>query len=1240
MVAALVVSGLVGRRAGAEDVSAPVILQDFEQTYKTIESRLPDIFAAGYGTIYTPPPGRSDQGNFSVGYDQYDRFDLGAPGKPTIYGTETGLKKLVTETHKMGGTYAIDFVMNHNGYSDYGTVDGNGVRFAPDYNNPAALHGGGYPGFALPLLRSTGQGPDNGGNIDGDFNSPYDYGVQQLRLAGLIDIAQEHNYRFIRTPVVAGDPRNLPAGTATVFGRRANVPDPNNARFYPDKSLNPILVYDPATNVSNIAIYPFNNANPLQGTPVEENAMGLIMRNAQWLVQTVGVDMFRLDAAKHVTPFTLDYFDRAVYRSSFRTLLNGAQEQVFSFSEAYDGSAAYLQGHVKKTPFVYGGPNNNQLQNEGTVHANRDALDFKLFFAMQANLSSNGFANNWDNIRSAALDVNDDGYHNGSQGVTFVSSADNGPPALGNVAYAYTLMMPGNTIVYYNGKEFGNDRSFPQDGRGDALGGTYGDAIPELVNLRNRYGRGNYIERLTESKNFAFERESSALVLLNSEPYSGGYDSRTIPTSFAPGTRLLEQTGNAADSNSDPFNDIPEVLTVNGDGSVNVRFLHNVKPGYSSPDNGGFTGNGYLIYGLPTPQGSLSLTNVAQVLPGHTPDSATSTNLPYDNGVSRLHDISVVTGNSFQVKLDTLKVNLLGLAEFRDRDADGDNAMLKIDGGLDVNGSGAVDITQPGSVAYGFEQFVTVRSPGYFNANGNGQYAQTIDATQLSEGMHYITAIAFRRRDSGPAVYTDWKQSIYVDRLPPNSAAISFAADQTGVNENRQLRVKSLDLTADNVHVLLDLPAGLTSAQVLGLVNGGTQGERLDRDIWQKYLTGVSSGNHVATVVTYEITGNYNIQRFSAGQLPGLTVSSSIGRGIGDLNVDGFINATDVNQLSTVVISNNQQFNPAGDVNADGQIDLADTFLMGPVLNAAAVDNNTWNAFNGFINSGFVTSGTYTVNGAHNVYEVTAGTTNLTAGSSLIATYLRGSALSVGAGGIAALRANSTAGAGASKLSSVNLAGATDAWTAKLDLNNNSLILQSTAANRAADLARTVNQLKNGAIITSFAATDASGGAHALGVILNDNGSGGAIYPNFDGLSANANAVLIKYTLLGDTNLDGKVDVTDLGNVSSAYGAGGAPDWRRGDFNYDGAVSVSDLGDLASNYGLALGGGTIDPGSPPTMLSVDTAELAVALAPNASPASAVAVPEPASAALLTVAVVGLLARSGRRRNPQACSLLT
>jgi len=50
----------------------------------------------------------------------------------------------------------------------------------------------------------------------------------------------------------------------------------------------------------------------------------------------------------------------------------------------------------------------------------------------------------------------------------------------------------------------------------------------------------------------------------------------------------------------------------------------------------------------------------------------------------------------------------------------------------------------------------------------------------------------------------------------------------------------------------------------------------------------------------------------------------------------------------------------------------------------------------------------------------------------------------------------------------------------------------------------------------------------------------------------------------GDVNLDGAVNVADLGILASNWqGSGG---WSRGDFNYDGTINVADLGMLSTNW--------------------------------------------------------------------------
>jgi hypothetical protein len=73
----------------------------------------------------------------------------------------------------------------------------------------------------------------------------------------------------------------------------------------------------------------------------------------------------------------------------------------------------------------------------------------------------------------------------------------------------------------------------------------------------------------------------------------------------------------------------------------------------------------------------------------------------------------------------------------------------------------------------------------------------------------------------------------------------------------------------------------------------------------------------------------------------------------------------------------------------------------------------------------------------------------------------------------------------------------------------------------------------------------------------------------FDGVTLGGNAVLVKYTLLGDTQLRGSVGIGDYNTVTNNFGS--AEDWTRGDFHYGGVVSVGDYDDVLSNYGGAIG---------------------------------------------------------------------
>ena len=111
--------------------------------------------------------------------------------------------------------------------------------------------------------------------------------------------------------------------------------------------------------------------------------------------------------------------------------------------------------------------------------------------------------------------------------------------------------------------------------------------------------------------------------------------------------------------------------------------------------------------------------------------------------------------------------------------------------------------------------------------------------------------------------------------------------------------------------------------------------------------------------------------------------------------------------------------------------------------------------------------------------------------------------------------------------------------------------------------------------------------------------------------------------MLGDSDLDGQVNVADLANLAGNFGVTSGKVWLNGDFEYNGNVNVADLADLAGNFGKSL-----------TSAGFGSSTAASAAAsPAAVVASdAAAVPEPASIGLLGIGALALLPR--RRRRPQ------
>jgi hypothetical protein len=166
--------------------------------------------------------------------------------------------------------------------------------------------------------------------------------------------------------------------------------------------------------------------------------------------------------------------------------------------------------------------------------------------------------------------------------------------------------------------------------------------------------------------------------------------------------------------------------------------------------------------------------------------------------------------------------------------------------------------------------------------------------------------------------------------------------------------------------------------------------------------------------------------------------------------------------------------------------------------------------------------------------------------------------VTVGAGGNRVLRVGS--------LSFLN--------TARLDLNDNALIVD-----HAAGSASPINAIRS-SVVSGYAA----GAWNGTGIMSTTAGATpgtaigfaessailGAAGGTFAGQEVDGSAVLLRYTRLGDTDLDRDVDLSDLGNMASNFGATSSKFWNDGDLDFDGDVDLNDLGSLATNFGTTL----------------------------------------------------------------------
>lgn len=127
-----------------------------------------------------------------------------------------------------------------------------------------------------------------------------------------------------------------------------------------------------------------------------------------------------------------------------------------------------------------------------------------------------------------------------------------------------------------------------------------------------------------------------------------------------------------------------------------------------------------------------------------------------------------------------------------------------------------------------------------------------------------------------------------------------------------------------------------------------------------------------------------------------------------------------------------------------------------------------------------------------------------------------------------------------------------------LDLTDNKLVVDYSAFSPTTTLQSVRASLKAAALFSSVANSSQRIG-YGDNAILQKSSWGDQTFT-----VGNRSQVLAGLTYNGDVNLDGKVDIADLGLLATHWQQSGY--WTDGDLNYDGTVDITDLGLLATTW--------------------------------------------------------------------------
>ena len=477
---------------------AEAMLELFQLTWNQITARMPEIAEAGYDSLWVPNPAKGNSGGYSVGYDQFDPFDLGSTNQqgtiPTFYGTQADLIRMVQTAHRFGLRVYFDNVMNHRSAV---------VPAYPGYGTPTNYYPGLSPAdFHLQTV--------SGGYVNWPQVSQWCdvQNVENQPLEGLIDLANEPGATNWNFGPQLGDVTNKP-----VFIRF-----PGRTDLYMDTN-GPFL----GAGFGGAGWRPFDG----QGQPVPEDVTAYLCRAVAWTVFMTKCDGFRLDAVKHVP---VDFFGAETGQTDDPNFAGytGAIQAMYDYVHGY-GNNVTGNGYVetdgnRNSCFNTEAPRNDAMifgeYEASALPQGEDYYDYLNSGMRLENFPLYNFFNNnvFNGTTMFGMDERDfippgancdaNGNFSAAQAVNFPMVQDPGFCCMPNqpLVDSYLFMHEGLPMIYSDGFNHNTNGNTPIISYVLFLGQSNNNTMPDIMYTHNQLARGGTWSRWGDQNTVLFER--------------------------------------------------------------------------------------------------------------------------------------------------------------------------------------------------------------------------------------------------------------------------------------------------------------------------------------------------------------------------------------------------------------------------------------------------------------------------------------------------------------------------------------------------------------------------------------------------------------------------------------------------------------------------------------------------------------------------------------------------------------